>query len=188
MKRDPAAAILAVMVISLVLVFGFNLTRRAPSPGAGAAARIQGKAAPNFTLQSLDGNAVRLSDFHDKAVLLNFWETSCEPCRIETPWFVELQKQYGPQGLQIVGIVMDEGTDAEDIANYAKEMGINYPILVGKESVRVVANDYGGIPFFPETFYISRDGRLIGESIGLKSKSRIEDEIKKMLLSQREPA
>ena len=69
-----------------------------------------------------------------KAVLLNFWATYCEPCKVEMPWFVELQKEYGPHGFQIVGVAMDDAS-TEDIAKFAKDMGVNYPILVGEESV-----------------------------------------------------
>ena len=77
---------------------------------------------------------MRLSDLRGKAVLLNFWATWCGPCKIEMPWFVELQNQYGAQGLQIVGVAMDDASK-EDIAKFAKDMGVNYPILLGKEAV-----------------------------------------------------
>ena len=74
--------------------------------------------APDFTLESLDGNNLRLSDFRGKAVLLNFWATWCAPCKIEMPWFVDFQKEYGEQGLQIVGVAMDDSSK-EDIAKFA---------------------------------------------------------------------
>jgi peroxiredoxin len=181
LKRDPVVLIVVAMVVSLMLVFGFNLARRSESPGAAAAAKVQGQMAHDFTLQSLDGKTVRLSDFRGKAVLLNFWATWCEPCKIEMPWFVEIQKQYGAQGLQIVGVAMDDA-DTEDIAKFAKDMNIDYPILVGKESVRdTLASDYGGVQFLPETFFISRDGKVTGKVFGLKSRSDIEDEVKKVL-------
>src|SRR5512138_1648113 len=89
---------------------------------------VKGKPAPDFALKDLNGNTVRLADLRGKAVLLNFWATWCPPCKVEIPWFVDLQKQYGPQGLQIVGVAMDDaGPDA--IAKFAKEMGINYTVL-----------------------------------------------------------
>ena len=90
--------------------------------------------APDFELQTLDGKNLKLSDLRGKAVLLNFWATYCGPCKVEMPWFVELQKEYGPQGFQIIGVAMDDAS-TEDIAKFAKEMGVNYPILIGKESV-----------------------------------------------------
>jgi peroxiredoxin len=180
-KRDPVVLIVVAMIVSLMLVFGFNLARHSPSPESAAAARMKGKAARDFTLQSLEGKTVRLSDFRGKAVLLNFWATWCEPCKIEMPWFVELQKQYGPQGLQIVGVAMDD-SDPQDIAKFAHEMNIDYPILVGKESARdAIASDYGGVQFLPETFFIDRDGKVLDKIFGLKSKGEIEDAVKKAL-------
>jgi len=180
-KRDPVVLIVVAMVVSLMLAFGLNKARRSKSPGAVATNKLKGQTAHDFTLQSLDGKTVRLSDFRGKAVMLNFWATWCEPCKIEMPWFVEIQKQYGPQGLQIVGVAMDDA-DTEDIAKFTKEMGIDYPILVGKDSVReAIANDYGGMAFLPETFLISRDGTVVEKILGLKSRSEIEDAVKKTL-------
>lgn len=120
---------------------------------------------------------MRLSDWRGKAVLLNFWATWCGPCKIEMPWFIELQKQYGAQGLQIVGIAMDD-SGKEDIAKFAKEMGVNYPVLLGKEEV---GDAYGGVPALPETFFIGRDGKIVDKIIGLKGKAEIEESIKKAL-------
>ncbi|MBV9573855.1 MAG: TlpA family protein disulfide reductase [Acidobacteriales bacterium] len=140
--------------------------------------------APDFSLQSLDGKTLRLSDFKGKAVLLNFWATWCEPCKIEMPWFVDLQNKYGAQGLQVLGVAMDD-SDKKDIAKFVKDMGVNYPVAIGKEAV---GNDYGGVQFLPETFFIDRAGRVQDKVFGLKGKGEIEDSIKKILASQGEAA
>jgi len=133
--------------------------------------------APDFTLESLDGKSMRLSDMRGKAVLLNFWATWCGPCKIETPWLVELQNQYGSQGLQIIGV--EAGNDEkDDIAKFVKDMGINYPILIGKESV---GDAYGGVPALPETFFIGRDGKIVDKTMGLHGRAEIEDSIKQAL-------
>src|SRR5215813_13745196 len=107
------------MVVSLMLVFGFHMARRGSGQGQAPPSGMFGKPAPDFALQSLDGKTVHLSDYRGKAVLLNFWATWCSPCKIEMPWFVELQKEYGPQGLQIVGVAMDDASPA-DISEFAK--------------------------------------------------------------------
>jgi cytochrome c biogenesis protein CcmG/thiol:disulfide interchange protein DsbE len=93
------------------------------------------------------------------------------------PWFIELQKQYQAQGLQIVGVAMDDSSK-EDIAKFAQQMGVNYPVLIGKEAV---GDAYGGVPALPESFFIGRDGKIVDKIIGLKGKSEIEDSIKKAL-------
>ena len=143
---------------------------------------MQGKAAPDFALKALDGKTVHLSDYRGKAVLLNFWATWCQPCKIEMPWFAELQKQYGPEGLQVVGIAVDEDASTDDLAKFAGNLGVNYPILVGKESVEDL---FGGVQFLPATLYIDRDGKIVDKVFGLKGRGEIEDSIKKALGSAR---
>jgi len=178
-KRDPVVIIVVAMVISLMLVFGFNMARKAKRTPA-ANAQMRNGVAPDFTLDSLAGKPVKLSDFRGKAVLLNFWATWCGPCKIEMPWFVELQKQYGPEGLQIVGVAMDDASP-KDIAAFAQDMGVNYPVLIGKESV---GDEYGGVQFLPESFYIDRNGKVVDKAFGLKGRGEIEDEIKKIVASR----
>ena len=176
MKRNPMVLVVVALVVALMLYVGFHMARR-----TGSTPRIaKSTVAPDFSLESLDGKSVRLSDLRGKAVLLNFWATWCGPCKIEMPWFVELQNQYGAQGLQIIGVAMDDASK-EDIAKFAKDMGVNYPILIGKESI---GDQYGGIPALPETFFIGRDGTMVDKIIGLKGKSEIEDAVKKALNTQ----
>jgi cytochrome c biogenesis protein CcmG/thiol:disulfide interchange protein DsbE len=117
-------------------------------------------------------------------VLLNFWATWCEPCKLEMPWFVALQKKYGPEGLQVLGVAMDD-SPAKDIADFAKKMGVNYPIVIGKEAV---GDEYGGIPYLPSSFYISRDGKVVERVFGLVNKSEIESDIQKALASSAQVA
>ncbi|HVI10819.1 MAG TPA: TlpA disulfide reductase family protein [Candidatus Binatia bacterium] len=175
MNRNPLALVVVALVIALGLYVGYHHARRTASSGTP---RLAASApAPDFSLESLDGKTMRLSDLRGKAVLLNFWATWCSPCKIEMPWFVDLQKEYGAQGLQIVGVAMDDASK-EDIAKFAKDMGVNYPILIGKEAV---GDEYGGVPALPETFFIGRDGKLVDRIIGLRGKAEIEDSIKKAL-------
>ena len=176
MKRDPIVLLVVALVISLMLVFGIQKTRHHPQRSGDT---LQGQAAPDFTLPALDGKTLKLSDFHGKAVLLNFWATWCEPCKVEMPWFVELQTKYGPQGLQVLGVAMDDASPKE-ISDFAKKMGVNYPIVIGKEAV---GDEYGGIPYLPSTFYISRDGKVVDRIFGLVSRSEIEADIQKALAS-----
>ena len=175
MKRSPLVLVVVAFVVALMLYVGYHKARR---PGASLTSHLtQSSPAPDFSLVALDGKTMRLSDFRGKAVLLNFWATWCGPCKIEMPWLVDLQKQYGAQGLQIVGVAMDDASK-EDIAKFASDMGVNYPILIGKEAV---GNDYGGVPALPETFVIARDGKIVDKIIGIRGKAEFEDVIKKAL-------
>jgi len=175
--RNPLALVVVALVAAAMLYFGFHAARRA---GLEPPRITKSSAAPDFTLQSLDGKTVRLSDLRGKAVLLNFWATWCGPCKIETPWLVELQNQYGSQGLQVIGVAMDD-SGKDDIAKFAKDMGMNYPVLLGKEAV---GDAYGGVPALPESFFIGRDGKIVDKIIGLRGRGEIEDSVKKALDTQ----
>jgi peroxiredoxin len=177
-KRDPVVLIVIAIVISLMLVFGIQKARHNSNGPSGA--KLLNQPAPDFALASLDGKTLKLSDYHGKAVLLNFWATWCEPCKIEMPWFVDLQKKYGPQGLQVLGVAMDDAP-TKDIADFSQKMGVNYPVLIGKEEV---GTQYGGVQFLPSTFYINRDGKIIDRVFGLVSRSEIEANVQKALGAQ----
>ncbi len=173
--RNPLALVVVAVIAAAMLYFGFHMARR---PGSDAPS-ILGKStpAPDFTLEQLNGGNLKLSDLRGKAVLLNFWATWCGPCKIETPWLVEMQNQYGNQGLQVIGVAMDD-SGKDEISKFARDMGVNYPVLLGKEAV---GDEYGGVPALPESFFIGRDGKIVDRIIGLKGRAEIEDAIKKAL-------
>jgi thiol-disulfide isomerase/thioredoxin len=175
-KRNPLILVFVAAVVAAMLFAGLHLARKNGAGGLSPGA-LQGQLAPGFELKSLEGQNVKLSDFRGKAVLLNFWATWCGPCKIEMPWFVELQKEYGPQGLQIVGVAMDDSS-TQDIAKFVKEMGVNYPILLGTESV---GQSYGGVGALPTTFFVDRDGKFVAREFGLHSRSVFVDHIKQAL-------
>lgn len=177
-KRGPLAVLLIAFVISAVVVKlqVARYARRSPAPAAQSSLSLNGQIAPDFTLDSLDGKTVHLSDFRGKAVLLNFWATWCQPCKIEMRWFEQLQKQYGPQGLQVIGIAMD-GASRGEIAEFANNLCVDYLVLLGKEGV----GDAYGVQSLPATFYVGRDGRVVAKVLGLKVRTEIEDDVKKAL-------
>jgi thiol-disulfide isomerase/thioredoxin len=134
--------------------------------------------APDFALKSVpDGKEVKLSSLRGKAVLVNFWATWCEPCKVEMPSLVDMQKKYGPQGLQIVGVAMDDADDKE-ISTFAHKMGVNYMVLRGTEEV---GNRYGGVEQLPTTYYLDRSGKVVDETIGMAGEAAFEDAIKRAL-------
>ena len=150
---------------------------------------LMDKAAPVFVLDNLSGEKVSLKSYRGKAVLINFWATWCAPCRIETPWLVELRNKYAPQGFEILG-VDTEGDDLEanDKAGWAKaeasaqkfvtEMKMPYPVLLDGDSI---SRDYGGLDDLPTSFFLDRSGKVVAASVGLTSESDIEGNIRKAL-------
>jgi thiol-disulfide isomerase/thioredoxin len=144
---------------------------------------MRGKKAPAFTLTTIDGKTVSLSDYKGRPVLINFWATWCAACKLEMPWFEEFRQKYGPQGFEILGIDQDDGAPRNEIANSAKRINVSYPILLPDANV---APAYGGVDYLPESFYVGRDGIIQIQtagltSDGLASKDEIEANIKRLI-------
>ena len=133
--------------------------------------------APDFVLKDVAGHDVRLSDFRGQIVVLNFWATWCQPCRIEIPWFNDISDRYKDKGVVLLGISMDDG-GAKDVEPFLKEMPIHYRVLIGSEEV---AEKYGGIFGIPTTIIIGRDGTIATKHLGLTDKDEIENGIKRLL-------
>jgi thiol-disulfide isomerase/thioredoxin len=138
--------------------------------------------APEFVLQSIDGETVHLVDFRGRVVLLNFWATWCGPCKIAVPWFVDFQNKYGAKGLQSIGIALDDDATRVEIGEFSDSLRINFPILIGNQKM---AEAYGGVPAMPETVLIGRDGAVLKRIIGIKDRLEFETEIKKALITER---
>ena len=101
-RRQAAERLLASAAQGELVVDASSGVRRNTSP------RSLGKPAPGFTLEDLSGKKVSLASYKGKAVLINFWATWCAPCKIETPWLIELRNQYAAQGFEILGVSADD--------------------------------------------------------------------------------
>jgi thiol-disulfide isomerase/thioredoxin len=140
---------------------------------------------PELTLKDLDGKDVSLSEYKGKVVLVNFWATWCEPCRVEIPWLIEMQKKYGPRGFVLLGIALDEEGKSAVAPFVAKErfdvngqkLPMSYQILIGNDDA---ADKFGGLFGYPTSVLISRDGKQIKRVTGIIS----EDEMNKAIESQ----
>jgi cytochrome c biogenesis protein CcmG/thiol:disulfide interchange protein DsbE len=148
---------------------------------------LVGKAAPAFTLTDLKGKKVSLADYKGKAVQLNFWATWCAPCKIETPWLIELEKQYAPKGFEILAVSFDDldkddpkllAKDKEEIVKGAQSLRISYPVLIDGDSI---SKAYGDVEVFPTSFFVDREGKVVAASAGLTSKEDLEGNIRKAL-------
>ena len=169
--------VIGVMAFALVAMIYIGL--HTANKGGGMVGNLRGKAAPDFELRDLiSGQKVKLSDYKGKAVVLNFWATWCPPCKEEIPWFVDLQKQYGSEGLAILSLDTDDDASEQDVVAFAQKMGINYPVMRGSDEVESL---YGGVDGLPTTFYIGRDGRVLNRVEGLHSHYEIESSIKEAL-------
>ena len=132
----------------------------------------------NFTVKDLDGNDVALSAHKGEVILLDFWATWCGPCKFEIPGFIELYTKYRAQGLQVLGFAVDDPVPA--LQDYAAQMKMNYPILVG-QGREDVTEAFGPMPGLPTTFIIGRDGKVCASHTGFTEKEKFEEQIKALL-------
>lgn len=130
-------------------------------------------------LEDLAGRRQPLAQWRGQVVVLNFWAPWCPPCRKEIPGFIRLQQRYGAQGLQFVGVTLD---DPEPVREYVQSAGINYPILLGGMRAvmlgQAAGNPQGGLPY---TVILDRQGKPVTTLLGAVSEGRMEALIRPLL-------
>jgi peroxiredoxin len=145
---------------------------------SATASPIAAAPAPAWKLQDVNGKTISSADFKGKVVVLDFWATWCPPCRAEIPGFVELQKQYGKDGVVVIGASVESSDEIVAVRKFAEKFGINYPVGVAdQDSVRA----FGGVDAIPTTFIIDREGRIVSRHLGFTEKADLEKEIKPLL-------
>jgi thiol-disulfide isomerase/thioredoxin len=166
----------------ILLLFVVNNTGSEPEqgpypPNYVPANQSKSVLAPDFTLPTTDGKQLKLSDYKGKVVIIDFWATWCPPCRKGIPDLIELKKQYGSKGVEIIGVSVDQETKP-DVVPFIKEYKINYPVVYGNMNVY---QQYGGIRAIPTSFIVDKEGKIVASHEGLISKSAYENYIKKLL-------
>src|ERR1051326_986026 len=166
-----------VPIVAVVLVCGFAayVAKRSRSLATNPAAAT-GALAPDFSLPQLDGTPLRLSAYRGNVVLLDFWATWCAPCLESIPHFVDLQNQYGPKGLQIIGVSMDDSPDP--VRDFYQRFKMNYPVVMGNADI---GEAYGGVLGLPIAFVIDRNGRIYSKHSGASDNAVLETEILNLL-------
>jgi thiol-disulfide isomerase/thioredoxin len=170
MGRPARTALgIAVAVIALGAGLYVQLTRYATDTPAGVATLVR------VPLPDLAGKPLTLDSWQGKFRIVNFWATWCAPCRQEIPELIAFQRENAANGVQVVGIAVDQ---ADKVQDYAKEIGVNYPILVagmgGVDLARRAGNPSGALPF---TIVLDRDGKVITTHLGAVS----GEELRKLL-------
>jgi thiol-disulfide isomerase/thioredoxin len=200
-RRFVVAALLIVGVVLIVVAGAHNLRHRrmvmqkaqqsevnlTPASSSASSADsaddpmakpMLGKVAPGFTLVDLSGKKVSLADYKGKAVVVNFWATYCGPCKLEMPWFQELENKYKDQGLVVLGLDQDDGMAVQQVATASKRVGVSYPILMPDDSV---GKSYQLGDYLPETYYVGKNGKIVEQTIGAHSKDELEADVQKAI-------
>jgi thiol-disulfide isomerase/thioredoxin len=162
------AGLLAIAVIAMVAVFTPQADRFKDAE--------ERKPLAEFRLPAIDGSSWALSDQKGRVVLLNFWTTWCPPCRAETPALVELSRRYGPAGLSVAGISLDEEPLAV-VPAFAAQSRIPYPILTPDASFGLAST----IDTLPTTMLLDRQGRVVRTYAGAIAARSLAADIERVL-------
>lgn len=163
----------AVLAVTVGVYLADKATRVKTNAAApGPVTFNAGEPAPDIKAKDLDDKDVTLADYKGKVVLVNFWATWCDPCRVEIPWLIEMQNKYGAKGFTVLGIAMDEegkpvvapfvGKERYEVNG--QKLPMNYPIIIGDEKI---AEKFGGLLGYPTSVLISRDGKQLKRTTGL---------------------
>ena len=177
MGNKRSIAVISFFIIAATGIFLFARPKsqdmNQTAEATQASASSDQKPAPDFSLQDINGKTVKLSDFKGKTIVLNFWATWCGPCKHEIPDFIDLQGQYGKDGVQFIGVAIDqEGLAA--IKPYAEQAKMNYPVLVGNDAVFA---QFGGSNAIPVTLLIDKQGVIRKSYVGAKPRQALEEMI-----------
>ena len=178
MKKSTLIVIAILAVIVIGAHYADKATRLPHTTSSVSAAKmdgpVAGKSEPDLTLKDLDGKDVSLAQLKGKVVLVNFWATWCEPCKVEIPELIELQQKYGAKGFTVLGVAMDDegrsvvapfvGKERFDVNGGQSQM--NYPIVIGNDAA---ADKFGGLIGYPTSVLIDRDGKQVKSITGLIS-------------------
>jgi len=133
--------------------------------------------AANFS--DLHGKNTKVSDWHGKLRVVNFWATWCPPCREEIPGFIRLQNKYHNRGVVFIGVALDS---EQQVRHFAAEMGMNYPVLLAKyeamDLAKEAGNSSGTLPF---TVLIAPDGSFVQAFSGAVSERKVEAVMRRFL-------
>jgi thiol-disulfide isomerase/thioredoxin len=178
--------ILVVVMIVVAGVAGFGVQRILNKPDElpaklpqQAFSSVIGKPRPEFELKDIDGHVRNVREWDGKVLLVNFWASWCPPCLKETPLLIELQNKYGEQGLQVIGLAVDEDQAVRD---FVDTQGINYPIVAGELAAMELARRYGNrVNALPFSAFVDRNGDIVQIKAGEIEKEEAEKIIQSLL-------
>ena len=173
----PCLLFLGLAAVGLV---GCNQHSASPTQSEKAviAAGEIGSRLPDFSVKDLQGHPLSSADLRGKVVLVDFWATWCQPCKKEMPGYQKLLDRYGSSGFVVIGFKFDTMMDMEDPLQFARKIGVRYPLAVATDDVK---QKFGGVEGLPTTMLYDRQGVLRTKVIGFEYTDNIESALKPLL-------
>ncbi len=137
----------------------------------------QARQAPAFSVKTLEGKALKLTDLRKRPVIVDFWATWCGPCRASMPHLSAMQSRYEKQGLAVIGMSVDE-SGAQHVRRYAQKLGVKFTLAMANDEV---LDAYGPIRSIPTTFFINRQGDIVRRVVGYIDGETMEDYVKEIV-------
>lgn len=172
----PGRIIASLVVFALVAAFGYLLLSPAATEKVSARVALPGTAVSDpaitsvptdFGIRTVDGRTIRLSEYHGKVVVMDFWATWCPPCRQETPQLARIARENRDRGVEVVGLHIDDRgrSSPDDIRKFIDAYGITYTVGMATDEMFIayLGNEDDTIP---QTLVFARDGRLIKHLVG----------------------
>lgn len=141
-----------------------NGTTTTTASATPAGPRMLAASALDAPLETIDGKPFKLSDLKGKVLVIDLWATWCGPCRVSTPELVNLQKEFGPKGFEVIGLDIDPDSDTpEDVRAFAKEFDINYKLAFANRELALSLMRGGNIP---QSIIVNREGQIVEHMVG----------------------
>ncbi len=168
-------------VALLALLAGIAVWLGSAAPGATSAApQVSPAALYAATFLDADGKPQPLGRYRGKILVLNFWATWCAPCRREMPAFARLQSRWAGHRVQFVGLAND---DPQRVAQFGRELGIDYPLLTGGDEVSQLSEQLGdSMSVLPYTVILDRGGRVLEQKVGAYTEAALDERLSKYSL------
>lgn len=184
-ERKPPKWVVYVLVAALVVgIVGFVTEQEFDistdqeeglAPASEVGIKV-GMIAPDFTLNDLQGNEVKLSDLRGQTVMINFWATWCPPCRDEMPMLEAVYRERADKGLVVLAVSMDDDPDA--VARFVKDYGLTFPVVI--DTNKRVSFRYRVRPI-PTTFLLDRDGAIRDIQVGAMDRKALLKKLSKVM-------
>lgn len=165
-----------IVIVGIVLLVGgviFWNDKRSSTPARPLTTNAP---APHFALTDISGHPLDSANFKGKVVLVDFWATWCVPCEAEIPHLVEWQHQHAADGLQVVGLSMDD--TAGPVKPFVDKHKMDYPIAMSDDKTEAA---FGGILGLPVNILIGRDGKILAKHSGVTDINALQAEVEHAL-------